>query len=417
MWYNIELGQRRDFLNKDKYISINSDVTGYSFANLGLFTGFASGVYNAVYSLVVLGIFTEILGNEGLASSVVGVYVALYSVFCMIVGLFSKELLRWFSKAKLLYMAFLVTIAGYAMMSFSIKPTTFVALDYASGIGSTIIGILIPLFMADFSKNIGMAKLNARYYFWVNIGALVAPLFALNMAAWFGNYRIPFLASAMIYAGGLLFFKRFGIVQQDKEIKTVSPKRTIKSLWLNTLVFFRHKGMPRAYFVNFGYYALSAMRVLYVPIVVIEQGFSASVLGWVLTLGILPYIIFDTFIGTLVRKVGGKLLMLIGMSSFVVFAILATLLHGWALLAIFVLWQISGAFMEPVHDLFFFDNTQKSEQSRFYGVFRTTVYLPKVIAPVLGALCIAVTGMTAAVWFVPIAVGIGTLFILLSTNK
>ena len=176
---------------KDKYIAINSNVSGYSFANLGLFTGFASGVYNAVYSLVVLGIFTEILANEKLASSVVGVYVALYSVFCMIVGLFSKELLRWFSKARLMYIAFLLVVVCYAMMSFSVKPTTFITLDFTSGIGSTIIGILIPLFMADFSKEIGMAKLNARYYFWVNIGALVAPLFALNMAAWFGNYRIP----------------------------------------------------------------------------------------------------------------------------------------------------------------------------------------------------------------------------------
>lgn len=399
---------------KDKYISINSNVSGYSFANLGLFTGFASGVYNAVYSLVILGIFTQVLGDAKLASSIVGVYVALYSIFCMIIGVFSKELLRWFSKARLLYVAFLLVIVCYAMMSFSVKPTTFVALDYTSGIGSTIVGILIPLFMADFSKNIGMAKLNARYYLWVNIGALIAPLFALNMAEWFGNYRIPFLASAMIYAGGLLFFKRFGIVQVDKEIKNVSPKRTIKSLWINTLAFFRRSGMPRAYAINFGYYALSAMRVLYVPIVVIEQGFSASVLGWVLTIGILPYIIFDFFIGNLVRRVGAKLLMLIGVSSFLVFAVLATFLQGWALLAIFVLWQISGAFMEPVHDLFFFDNTQKSEQSRFYGVFRTTVYLPKVIAPILGAACIAIFGATSAVWFVPIAVGVITLSVLLA---
>lgn len=399
---------------KDKYISINSNVSGYSFANLGLFTGFASGVYDAVYSLVILGIFTQVLGDAKLASSIVGVYVALYSIFCMIIGVFSKELLRWFSKARLLYVAFLLVIVCYAMMSFSVKPTTFVALDYTSGIGSTIVGILIPLFMADFSKNIGMAKLNARYYLWVNIGALIAPLFALNMAEWFGNYRIPFLASAMIYAGGLLFFKRFGIVQVDKEIKNVSPKRTIKSLWINTLAFFRRSGMPRAYAINFGYYALSAMRVLYVPIVVIEQGFSAGVLGWVLTIGILPYIIFDLFIGNLVRRVGAKLLMLIGVSSFLVFAVLATFLQGWALLAIFVLWQISGAFMEPVHDLFFFDNTQKSEQSRFYGVFRTTVYLPKVIAPILGAACIAIFGATSAVWFVPIAVGVITLSVLLA---
>lgn len=400
-------------MNKDKYISVNSNVSGYSFANLGLFTGFASGVYNAVYSLVILGIFTEILANEKLASSVVGIYVALYSVFCMIVGVFSKELLRWFSKARLMMFAFLLVVVCYSMMSFSVKPTTFITLDWASGIGSTIIGILIPLFMADFSKDIGMAKLNARYYLWVNIGCLFAPLFALNMAAWFGNYRIPFLASGMIYAGGLLFFKRFGIVQMDKEIKRVSPKRTLKSLWINTLVFFRRSGMLRAYIVNFGFYALAAMRVLYVPIVVVEQGFSANVLGWVLTIGILPYIIFDFFIGNWVRRFGYKPLMAIGLSSFIALATAAMFVHGWALLAIFVLWQISGAFMEPVHDLAFFDNTQKSEQARFYGVFKTTSYLPKVVAPILGALFIAVAGTTSAVWLVSVLVGVITLAVLL----
>jgi len=401
-------------LAKDKYLAINSNVSGYSFSNLGLFTGFANGVYNAVYSLVILGIFTEVLGNEKLASSVVGVYVALYSIFCMIIGVFSKELLRWFSKTRLMYIAFFLIVVCYAMMSFSVKPSTFVFLDFSSGIGTTVVGILIPLFMADFSKEIGMAKLNARYYLWANLGCLVAPLFALNMAAWFGNYRIPFLASAMIYAGGLLFFKRFGIVQQDKEIKRVSPKRTLKSLYINTLAFFRHVGMPRAYFVNFGYYALYAMRMLYVPIIVIEQGFSANVLGWVLTIGILPYIILDFFMGNLVKKVGYRTLMAIGLSSFVVLATCATFVHGWGLLAIFVLWQISGACMEPVHDLAFFDNTQTSERARFYGVFKTTSFLPKVIAPILGAVCIAVTGFTSSVWFVSIAVGLITLGVLLS---
>lgn len=402
---------------KEKYIAINENVDGYSFANLGLFTGFATGVYNAVYSLVILGIFTGIFGDEKLASSVVGVYVAMYSVFCMMVGLFSKELLRWFSKARLLACAFLLTAVCYSMMSFSVKPATFFALDYVSGIGSTIVLILIPLFMADFSKNIGMAKLNARYHLWVNIGCLVAPLFALNIAEWFGNYRIPFLASAMIYAGGLLFFRRFGIVQQEKEIKKVSPRRTIKALWINTLAFFRCPGMPRAYCVNFGYYALYAMRILYVPIIVIEQGFSASVLGWVLTLGILPYIIFDLFIGNWVKRLGSKLLMSIGLLSFSVLALCATVVHGWGLLAIFVLWQISGAFMEPVHDLLFFDNTRKSEQDRFYGVFRTTSYLPNVIAPMLGALCIAITGSTSSVWYVSVVVGVFTLFVLLSKKR
>ena len=71
---------------RDKYISINKNVSGFSFANLGFFTGFADGIYNAVYSLVILEIFRN--------SAIVGLYVALYSVFCFVVGLFANDVSR-----------------------------------------------------------------------------------------------------------------------------------------------------------------------------------------------------------------------------------------------------------------------------------------------------------------------------------
>ena len=57
----------------DKYISVGKKVSGFSFANLGFFTGFADGIYNAVYSLVILEIFRS--------SAIVGLYVGLYSIF------------------------------------------------------------------------------------------------------------------------------------------------------------------------------------------------------------------------------------------------------------------------------------------------------------------------------------------------
>ena len=96
----------------DKYISVGGRVNGFSFANLGLFTGFADGVYNAVYSLVILEIFRS--------SAVVGIYVALYSVFCFFVGLFANEVFRRFSKVRVFYFVLLMLAVCYMMMSFSI---------------------------------------------------------------------------------------------------------------------------------------------------------------------------------------------------------------------------------------------------------------------------------------------------------
>ena len=381
---------------KDKYLSVRNSVSGFSFANLGLFTGFADGIYNAVYSLVILEIFRS--------SAIVGLYVALYAAFCMIVGLFANELFRQFSKVRVFYFSMLMLAVCYAMMSFSIRPSTFIILDYTTGIALTLTTMLIPLFMSDFSRGIGMARLNSRYHLWLNIGALFAPTIAMAIADGAGN-RAAFFASAVIYLAGWMFFKYFKIVQQDKQIKPVSPRRTARALWRNAVAFFKKPGMTRAYIVNFGYYSLRAMRYLYVPIVVIENGFSNDALGWVLTLGIVPYLLLSEAMARLVRRFGKQIWLLSGLLSFAGLSVLATVVTGYPLLVIFVAWQVSGALMESVHDLLFFDNTKKSEQTRFYGVFRTSVNLPNVIAPMLGAACITIFGGTSAVWVVTAVIG------------
>ena len=399
-------------MRREKYISINNNVNGFSFANLGLFTGFASGIVNAVYSLVLLGIFKLFLSEE-MASAAVGVYAAFYAAFAVIIGIFSVQILHWFTKTRLLYITMAALGACYCMMSFSVKPSTFIILDYVVCFASTMFGILLPLFLSEFSKGVGMAKLNARRLLWENVGSLVAPVFAMTVVSFFNNdYRMPLLAAGMIYFFGLLFFKHFGIVQQDKIIKPVKLKRTLRALRINAKSFFRKQGMLRAYLVNFGFYALRAMRLLYVPIIVIENGFSNETLGVILSIGVIPYIVIDLFIGRLIQKYGVKLWMTIGFMSFAVFSVIAMMVSGYALLSIFVLWQISGAFMESCHDLLFFNNMPKKEQSRYYGIFRTSVNVPSVVVPVLGTIAITVFGSTSAVWIITAAVAVLSTLIL-----
>ena len=390
---------------KDKYISGRGSISGFSFANLGIFTGFADGIYNAVYSLVILEIFKS--------SAIVGIYVAIYSVFCVIVGLFAKEIFRLFSKVRVFYMALLMLVICYAMMGFSVLPRTFIVLDYTSGFAITLTAMLIPLFMSDFSGDTGMARLNARYHLWVNVGALLAPMLAVMAATRFGNRSAFFLSSA-IYMAAWLFFKYLRLSQEDKQIKPVNPRRTVRALIRNAAEFFKTPGMLRAYAVNFGFYSLRAMRYLYVSIVVIENGFSKDTLGLILSLGIIPYLLLSDVMARLVRRFGKRIWLVLGFGSFAAFSAWATLATGFPVLAIFVLWQISGALMEPVHDLLFFDNVPKNMQSKFYGVFRTSVNFPNVIAPVAGAACIAFFGTTSAVWLVTFAIGVLSVGVLMA---
>ena len=117
-----------------------------------------------------------------------------------------------------------------------------------------------------------------------------------------------------------VFFKFFRLRQEDKQIKPVNPRRTVRALWRNAMAFFRTPGMLRAYAINFGFYSLRAMRYLYVPIVVIENGFSRDTLGWVLSIGIIPYLLLSDLMARLVRRFGKKIWLVIGFGSFAAFS-------------------------------------------------------------------------------------------------
>ena len=136
----------------------------------------------------------------------------------------------------------------------------------------------------------------------------------------------------------------------------------------------------------------------------IENGFDKDVLGWVLTWGIVPYLVLSEFMGRAVRRFGKTIWMVLGFGSFVVLSAAAMFATGIPLLVIFVAWQVSGALMESVHDLLFFDGTTKS-------------HLPNVIAPMLAAAVISLFGMTAAVWVVTVFIGAFSLLVLVEKKR
>lgn len=398
-------------MKTDKYISVKKGLSGMSFANLGIFTGFGGCVVDSVYSLILL----EILGS----AAIVGIYSSAYNAFGLIIALFFGEFLRLFSKAKIFDASMLTIFICYIMMSFSIKPGTFVVLDFFTMIPLLFISTLLPLFMSDFAGKDGIAKISGRYYMWANAGALLSPMIAMVLADKFGM-RSTFFVGAIIYGLGWYIFRHYKIIQEDRQIKKINPRRTIKSMWRETIKYFKRPELNRAYWVNFGYYAMKALRSLYVPIIIIESGFSKDVLGLVLTIGIIPYVVLSEPIGRIAKKYGHfatKAGLSFGFLSFSAAAFALFFADGITMLVLFVLWQISGTFQEALHNMVFFDATKKSEQGRFFGIFNTSMNLPRFIIPLVGAAFVTIFGTTKAVWIAAGSIGILTTIILLSEPK
>ena len=374
------------------YVSIKANVTGFSFANLGLFNGLGIGLVSAIYSLVLL----EILGS----ATMVGLYSSVFNVFGLLIALTFGEVLRVFSKSKLLYVSLVAMIAVFFMMGFNIRAQTFIALDFFVLIPWTYVGALLPLFMADFAGKDGMAGLNGRYLTWMNVGALFAPMIAMSIADVTG-LRSVFIVASFVYLLTLIMFRRYGIVELEKKIPKITPRKTFRSIWRETRIYFKKQDYVRAYIMTFGYFLVRTIRILFIPIVLIEYGFSKDVLGIVLTLGVIPYALLSEPIGRIARRFGPRITnigMALGFISFSACAFLLYFTSGFWMLALLVLLQIPGAVLEALHDLTFFDVAKNSDKSRFFGIFNTSKKLPRIFAPLFAALFIVVFNATSAVW-------------------
>ncbi len=405
LWYNI-CRIKKEIGMHEKYLSVKKTINGYSFANMGIFMGLAAGVYGASYSLVLL----ELLNGN---SALVSIYVALYSFFCLLVSLIPNEVLKYFTKSQVFHFSLLVAGIGFCMMGLSIKVGTFIALDYMTGLAAVFTGVLTPLFMSDFStKKTGITELRSRFNVWANIGIFAGPMLAMYIAERFGdNYRLGFVIAGICYLICWMDFRYFRIVQADKKKMTPNAKRNFKSLMRSIKVFFSKHKLRMSYINSICYFILVSIRALYVPIVMVERGFSPTQLGIVLSIGVLPYIFSNMFVVTLIRRFGKRALMNFGLITFGLFALWAVFASNFMLPIIFILWQVSAAIMAPVRDLSFFDAVKKSERPKFLGIYTTANTLSKFIAPLMCAGIIFLFRDTYFVWLFAVFACLVSLYI------
>jgi predicted MFS family arabinose efflux permease len=291
-------------------------------------------------------------------------------------------------------------------MVFQVSQGSFIALDVVRECSWALLSMCLTLFMAEFAGPIGVAQVSGRYYTLNNIGSLIAPVIALQVAVIFGNDRVPLILVSIIMLIALFYFKDYRVVAADKNAKIATADKTVKKIFGNFREFAKNKSLVNAFITNYGYYAIYSIRSLYVPISVVEAGFTKDILGFILMIGTLPFVLLASPISKFAKKHGCKWILSIGFIAFAICAMMATFSGGLFLLGLFVLWQIPNAMLEPVKELPFYSNATKSQQSKFVGIFKTSSYLAKVITPLIGAFAIWLTGYTASVWLVAAAFAI-----------
>lgn len=226
----------------------------------------------------------------------------------------------------------------------------------------TIFGLIVrdKTLDKDVSKNEGII------YSLLNSAWLVGPLIAGYFAKNYGFGSVFFISSLFILISIFAFF--LFRIKDNRRTKKIDHHMVQV-----VFEFFEHKGRAMTYFFSIAVSFWWAFIYVYMPIYIINQGYSGILLGAFLAGITLPLIFFDYIFGKLAGKRGFKKLFFIGFISLGIISISCFFVSNiYLLLGLLILASVSVSMIEPTTDAYFLDIVEEEERDKYFGVYTTS---------------------------------------------
>ncbi|MFH1065973.1 MAG: MFS transporter [Nanoarchaeota archaeon] len=335
-----------------------------------------STLYTLVFAVAspVFPLFIKTLVKE---DAYVGLVVALSSIEWIIFTIMMSYLLKRMKKVPLTKIA----LAGFALCYAIIPHVTsigqFLIVDLFRSLFAAGATVTMGLFIRDVAGKKNIGKIEGFYYTLFNIAWFAGPL-AGGFVATVYSRTAAFSLAAIIAATALCII----MVSRIKE-KAV-PEQEEERLIARIKAYFKIRNLSIVYLIAIGLASWWVVLYTYVPLFVTEHGFTEKTVGITLALFTIPLIIFDFAAGWLADRYGYRRFLA---SAFLIMAILlmvaAFTQNVYLFIGLIVAGCLGAAFIEPLHEAYFFHAVSKKEEIRFYPVFRTGYEAGYLIAPLL----------------------------------
>lgn len=335
-----------------------------------------STLYTLVFAVAspVFPLFIKSLVKE---DAYVGLVVALSSVEWIIFTIMMSYLLKRMKKVPLTKLA----LAGFALCYAIIPHVTsiwqFIIVDLFRSLFAAGATVTMGLFIRDVAGKKNIGKIEGFYYTLFNIAWFAGPLVGGFVATVYSQ-AATFSLAAIIAATALCII----MVSRIKE-KAV-PEQAEERLITRIKAYFKIRNLSIVYLIAIGLASWWVVLYTYVPLFVAEHGFTEKTVGVTLALFTIPLIIFDFIAGWLADRYGYRRFLA---SAFLIMAILlmvaAFTQNVYLFIGLIVAGCLGAAFIEPLHEAYFFHAVSKKEEIRFYPVFRTGYEVGYLIAPLL----------------------------------
>lgn len=329
---------------------------------------FLMGFAAALFAYIISSYFKEVLGTDN-----VGVVYFVAYVFVLILMLNLHKIIYIFGKSFVLHIAILLKIV--AVFGLLVVPISYLGIGFLIlyTIAGTLSWSVLSLIMESFSVDEESGRIRGAHLSISNAGFLLGPLLSAELLEKY-NFEGVFFVSLIAYI--LIFTLSLVYIRKTNH----HFKQKIKVLELLKKVF-KRKNIMKIYYVSFVLEFFYALMVIYVPIFLLERGFTWDQLGVAFTIMLIPFVFVQYPAGLIAdKKTGEKEILLF---SFFILGV-STLLFYFANSEDIIVWttilllgRIGAALIEILRESYFFKRIDGNDVDivNFFGTSRPVAYI------------------------------------------
>ncbi len=337
------------------------------------------GFIDTFYIYVASSYFADIIGSSNVGFFYLVSYIgSLVLFFCL------QPIVRALGRARTLYLFLLLSLGLLALLT-NTGPTYFSGVILLLFIiTSSVLWVIFDILLEGFSDDSRTGSIRGLNLTMLNFGVLLAPFLATMTLETFDFHGV-FLVMLILY----IFLFLFCLIAFRHVTGTHLPKI---AFWNAFALVLKEGDLWRSYLLSFALYFFYAVMIIYMPLYLLNHGFSFSEIGSLFTIMLIPFVLIQYPLGKLADiKYGEKeilvLSFIITLISVIVIALTETGSFWWWAGLLFVS-RIGIAGVEIMKDTHFYRHISADEVD-VISFFRTSLPVANIVVAALA------TGMLA----------------------
>ncbi len=333
------------------------------------FLGFLFG-----FSVAIIGYLSAIYFREVLGTDNVGFLYTISFIIILIVLLNLHKILMRIGRGRTLMITLTLQILVIFALILADTSLFGVILMMIYYILYAVVWVMFDIVLEAYSTDGETGRIRGLFLSVMGLGILCAPLYATNVLDKFG-FSALFLTSLILYMimfvivlttlnhiRGHVKRRHIPIIET---IRKVAKRTELRNIYLVSLVL-------RYFF---------ATMTIFMPLYLIDLGFSLPQIGWMFTIMLLPFILFEYPVGILAdKKFGEKGILIIGLIVMALASLLivmtdSTSFYVWTAILFFS--RVGAALVEPMQDAYFYRQIDGSNVAliNFFRSSRAIAYI------------------------------------------